>query len=129
MNKMYKWLLGIVLTIAVGVGVVVGLPFKQNNTICWDAPTTNTDGTPLTDLLGYKVYWSATSGLFTDTNSKDIGMATPSGIGACYTITSMPDGLYYMVVTAYNSVRAESAFSNEISKTFSKISRPVTNLR
>jgi hypothetical protein len=26
-------------------------------TLSWDPPTTNVDGTPLTDLAGYKVYY------------------------------------------------------------------------
>ena len=30
-------------------------------TLAWDAPTTNLDGTPLTALAGYKVYYGRTS--------------------------------------------------------------------
>jgi ABC-type glycerol-3-phosphate transport system substrate-binding protein len=31
-------------------------------TLTWDAPTTNVDGTPLTDLAGYKVYYGTSLG-------------------------------------------------------------------
>src|SRR4030065_2503178 len=30
--------------------------------LTWDPPTTNSDGSPLTDLAGYKVYYGPTSG-------------------------------------------------------------------
>ncbi len=36
--------------------------FAGTITLAWDAPTTNTDGTPLTDLAGYKIYYGPTSG-------------------------------------------------------------------
>ena len=34
----------------------------QNVTLNWNAPTTNSDGTPLTDLAGFKVYRSLSPG-------------------------------------------------------------------
>ncbi|UCE70748.1 MAG: fibronectin type III domain-containing protein, partial [Nitrospiraceae bacterium] len=34
-------------------------------TLSWDAPTTNLDGTPLTYLAGYKVYYVRTSANYT----------------------------------------------------------------
>ena len=36
--------------------------FSGTATPSWDAPTTNADGTPLTDLAGYKVYYGPSSG-------------------------------------------------------------------
>ena len=126
---MIKWIAGIALTVVVGVGIALGLPSTQSKTLCWDAPTTNTDGSPLIDLAGYKVYWSSTSGTYTEALSKDVGMGVPSGVGACYTITSTLNGKYFFVVTAYNVSRFESAFSSEISQTFGSWLRSVTNLR
>ncbi len=31
-------------------------------TLSWTPPTQNTDGSPLTDLAGYRVYWGTSSG-------------------------------------------------------------------
>ena len=126
---MAKWLIGIFLTIIVAIGIAIGLPFEDKRTLCWDWPTTNTDGSPLTDLDGAKFYWSSTSGGYTEVKSKDLGMGTPNGTGsACY-VTDLPTGTYFLTVTAYNVAKIESAFATEINKTFSKVPRPLTNLR
>lgn len=130
MKSAYKWILGIILTIAVGLGIAVGLPFNDSRTLCWDWPTTNTDGTPLTDLSGARLYYSQTAGVFTDANSKDIGMATASGtISACYTVDTTFQGTWNFVVTAYNVAKIESKFSNQVQKNFVKVPRSSTNLR
>lgn len=126
---MIKWLIGLFLAALIGIGVAIGLPFHDSRALCWDAPTTNTDGTPLTDLAGYKLYHSQTVGVFTDANSKDVGMATLQGIGSCYTVDTTFRGTWNFVVTAYDTVRNESAFSNEVSKNFVKVPRSATNLR
>ncbi len=39
--------------------------------LSWDAPTINSDGSPLTDLAGYKVYYGTSSYIYT--HSVDIG--------------------------------------------------------
>jgi hypothetical protein len=84
--------------------------FASAITLAWDPPTTNTDGTPLTNLAGYKIYYGTTSGSYT--NTIDAGNVTAS------VVTDLVDGLaYYFAVTAYNSAGGESSFSNEISKT------------
>jgi hypothetical protein len=78
--------------------------------LAWDAPTTNIDGTPLTDLAGYKIYYGPTSGSYT--NTLDVGNVTTSAVN------NLTDGLtYYFTVSAYNSAGVESSFSNEVSKT------------
>lgn len=125
-----KWLIGLLLTVLMGIGIAIGLPFKQKDTLCFTPPTTNTDGSPLTDLMGFKMFWSKTSGSFMDANSKDVGMGTVSGTERCASISTNAgplNGIYYFVLTAYNTARLESAFSNEVSATFSKVPRPVTN--
>lgn len=76
--------------------------------LSWNAPTMNTDGTPLTDLAGYKVYYGTKPRTYT--NSIVIGNVTK------YTI-NLASGTYYFTVTAYDSTGLESTFSNEASKT------------
>ena len=49
----------IILTSAVTV-------FAGDATLAWDPPTTNADGSPLTDLAGYKIYYVTTSGNYTN---------------------------------------------------------------
>ena len=84
--------------------------FAGTITLAWDAPTTNIDGTPLTDLAGYKIYYGPTSGSYT--NTLDVGNVTTS------VVNNLTDGLtYYFTVSAYNSAGVESSFSNEVSKT------------
>ena len=78
-------------------------------TLSWVAPSTNEDGTPLTDLAGYKIYYGTASGSYTQ--NVDAGNVTT------YTFNSLNDGqTYYFVATAYNLARFESSYSNEISK-------------
>src|SRR3972149_5909585 len=68
--------------------------------LTWDPPTTNTDGTPLTDLAGYKIHYGTTSGNYTTVI--DVGNVTT-----------------YFATTAYDSSGNESGYSNEVSKTIS----------
>ncbi len=80
-----------------------------NVTLAWDAPTTNEDGSDLTDLAGYRVYYGTSSGSYT--NSVNIGNIT----GA--TINSLSSGTWYFAITAYNSSGIESSYSTELSTT------------
>jgi len=81
----------------------------ENATLSWDAPTTNTDETELTDLAGYKVYYGTTSGVYD--NVIDVADVTT------YTLTDISPGTYYFAVTAYDDGGNESDYSNEVSKT------------
>jgi hypothetical protein len=78
-------------------------------TLNWTAPTTNVDGTPLTDLAGYKVYYGTSSGYYP--NSIPLGKVTT------YTFNNLASGTYYFVATAFNAAGVESVTSNEVSKT------------
>lgn len=77
--------------------------------LAWDAPTTNADGTILTDLAGYNIYYGTTSRGYI--NVIDVGNVTN------YTIGNLSwDIVYYFTVTAYDTSGNESEFSNEVSK-------------
>ena len=79
-------------------------------TLTWQQPTINEDGTPLTDLAGYKIYYGTSSGVYT--NTIDVGNVLT------YQIQSLADGVtYYFNVTAYNTGLLESAYATEVSKT------------
>lgn len=75
-------------------------------TLSWDAPTTNSDGSPLTDLTGYKVYYGTSSGSYTE--SVDIGNTTGS------VVDGLSAGTWCFAVTAYDTSGNESDYSNEV---------------
>jgi hypothetical protein len=80
-------------------------------TLSWVPPTTNVDGSRLTNLSGYRVYWGTASGSYPNSVTLNNG-----GL-ASYVVTDLAPGTYYFVVTARNSAGVESAFSNVASTT------------
>jgi len=81
----------------------------------WVAPIQNTDGTPLTDLAGFKIYMGQTLG---GPYPVTIDITDPTV--TTLTIPNLTEGdTYYFVSTAYNSANPvqESDFSNEAVKT------------
>lgn len=79
-------------------------------TLSWYAPTANSDGTILTNLAGYKIYYGMSSRNYSQVI--DVGNVTT------YTVTNLTGGItYYFAATAYNIFGIESAYSNEVSKT------------
>ncbi len=83
--------------------------------LTWDPPTTNADGTPLTDLSGYKVYYGTASGNY--------GTVINVGNVTSYTVASLTSNVtYYFATTAYDTSSNESGFSNEVSKTIEAVS-------
>jgi len=73
------------------------------------APTTNADGTPLTDLAGYQVYYGTIAG-GPYGNSRDVGNVTT------YHLTGLTKGTtYYIVATAYDDSGNGSIYSEEVS--------------
>ncbi|HLE01695.1 MAG TPA: fibronectin type III domain-containing protein [Bdellovibrionota bacterium] len=82
---------------------------KGSITLGWNAPTTNTDGTAVDDLAGYRVRIGTSSGTYATT--VDVGATTTT------TIPNLISGqTYYFVVSAINTSGAESNASAEVSK-------------
>lgn len=80
-------------------------------TLSWAVPTVNTDGTPLTTLAGYRIYYGTSA-----TNlSQVIELANPSATS--YTVTGLGRATWYFSVHSYNSSNTESDDSNLASKT------------
>lgn len=79
-------------------------------TLSWTPPTENTDGTQLTDLAGYNIYWGTTEGTYTN----EINIANPTI--TTYVVEALAPGTYYFVATAYNESGVESSFSNVATK-------------
>ena len=74
----------------------------------WNAPL-QADGTPFTDLAGYKLYYGFQRGQYQ--TMVPVGMAETE-----YTVTNLSPGqTYYFAIKAYNTAGMESTFSNEVS--------------
>ena len=64
-------------------------------TLSWSAPHTNVDGTPLTDLAGYQLYYGTASGQYDVVI--DVGNQTTVVVSGL-----ADDRVYYFSVTAYD---------------------------
>ena len=87
-----------------------GLPTHPSDgfsvTLEWDAPTQDAEGRPLTDLGGYRLYYSTSlppSG--PDGVRLDLGLETRA------TVSGLPAGRYFFAVTALDAVGTESDLS------------------
>jgi hypothetical protein len=79
--------------------------------LSWIPPTHNTNGTLITDLAGYHIYYG--------TNADDLStmITVDGGSSTAYTVTGLTAGTYYFSVVAYNSEGVDSPDSNLESKT------------
>lgn len=106
---MRAFILLLLLFVAINPFLYAPLVFAGSAILAWDPPTTNEDGTPLTDLAGYKVYFGRSSGNYSQ--NIDVGNVTT------YEVDNLTNGLiYYFAVTAYNISNTESRYSEEVTK-------------
>jgi len=89
--------------------LTVAIATPGSITLSWDAPTTNTDGTPLYDLAGYKIYFG--------TSSRNYPWSIDVGNVTTYTLNNLSPGTYFFTVTSSNTSGIESDFSIEVSQT------------
>lgn len=75
----------------------------------WVAPTENVDGTPLTDLTAYRIYYGSGS------RSYDDFLNLPDPNATSYAV-DLVSGTYYVAMTAIDGEGNESAYSNEVIK-------------
>jgi hypothetical protein len=78
-------------------------------TLSWTPPTQNEDGTPLTNLAGYRIYYGTTSGQY----SEEVPLQSP-GLTS-YVIDNLTAGKYFLAMTSVNSSGMESKYTPEIS--------------
>jgi hypothetical protein len=79
--------------------------------LSWVPPTQNADGSPLTNLAGYKVYWGPAQGTYPNsTTLNNPGLTS-------YVVENLLPGTHFFTVTALNSAGAESQKPNAASKT------------
>lgn len=78
--------------------------------LSWTPPTENEDGSVLTDLAGYRLYWGTTPGVYTDS----VTINNPSI--STYLVENMTPGSYEFVATSFNSSGVESTYSTPTTK-------------
>lgn len=86
-----------------------------SNSAClsWLAPTLNTDGSPVTDLAGFRLYY----GTATRDYSQQIDIYAPEATEYELTLTVPNEAAtYFFALTAFDASGNESDFSNEVSK-------------
>lgn len=98
------FLLGLLLTLMAGVAFAAP-------TVTCVAPTENVDGSPLTDLAGYRTYAGAASRTYSDMTE----MMDPLACGAPIDL-NLGEGSWFIAMTALDEQGNESAYSNEIIK-------------
>jgi Putative Ig domain len=81
-------------------------------TVTWSPPTTRTDGTPLTNLAGIRIYYGTAQGSYpTQISVTNLGLTS-------YVVDSLTVGVtYYFVTTAYDAAGIESDYTAVVSKT------------
>ena len=83
----------------------------QAATLSWEAPTANTNGTALTDLVGYRIYYGSSPEHLSHTvHIKTVGLQT-------YVIEDLGPGTWYFAVRSVAGDGAESNLSDVVAKT------------
>ena len=107
------------ITVSDGKSSVSLAPFSLNViqagtksiTVSWLPPTTNTDGSTLTNLAGHRIYYGNTSSTLDRSAS-----VTGSGLTS-YVISNLAVGTYYVSVAAVNSSGIEGPRSAVVGRT------------
>jgi len=78
--------------------------------LSWRPPTKNTDGSSLTNLSGYRVYYGKQSGQYSQT------LSLPSASLTSVAIEDLTSGTWYFAVKALATDGDESSYSGQVSK-------------
>lgn len=92
-------------------GTIEGSGQITSADLSWTPPTQNTDGSALTDLAGYRVFYGASPSVLVQT----IQLDNPGLVA--YTVENLTPGTWYFAIRAFNEDGIESALSNVASKT------------
>ena len=102
---------GVATTALPAFSITVQQAAMGSATLSWQAPTTRTDGSPLTNLAGYRIRYGTSSGNYPNL------VGIPNGGLTSAVIENLPPSTYYFVVSAYDTTGAESDNSSPVSKT------------
>lgn len=93
------------------IEVVPAAPVMHAATLSWTPPTTNVDGTALTNLAGYKVRYGTAPGTYTTTINVSNGLTR-------YVVENLETGRYYFSMVSVNSQGIESNAAPEVNIQF-----------
>jgi len=82
-------------------------------TLSWNPPTQNSDGSPLTDLAGYRIYYGRDPNVL----GRSVALTNP-GLTS-YVVENLQSGLWYFVMTSINAQGVESPRTDLVSKSIS----------
>lgn len=111
---------GIVISVSDGTGsatlpafavTVIAATATGSAKLSWVAPTTNEDGSPLTNLAGYRVHYGNNPGALTQL------VDIPNASTTTVTIGNLSAGTWYFALSDYTNVGVESAQTAPVSKT------------
>lgn len=88
--------------------ITVSTVLQGSVTLTWTAPTQNTDGTALTSLAGYRIYYG------TDPTSLTRSVTVSSATATSFTVASLVPGTYYFAMVAFTATGTESDLTNTI---------------
>jgi hypothetical protein len=95
---------------AFSLAVVNPVP-QGTATLSWSPPTSNVDGTPVTNLAGYRVKYGQQASNLSET------LSIPSPGITTVVIENLSTGTWYFAVSAYTTANIESDLSNLAQKT------------
>lgn len=105
---MKKFLIFLFLIIAITIGEALG---QESVSLAWDQDTDPT-------VVGYKLYYTTSSGLLVAGRTAPISGATSGSVGkvTALTVSGLSGGVtYYFSLTAYNGSGIQSVLSNVVS--------------
>jgi hypothetical protein len=79
--------------------------------VTWSAPTANTNGSALTDLAGYTIYYG------TSPSALKQSVKVPNAGATDYVVQGLTGGKWYFAVTAYTSAGLQSSYSTVVGRT------------
>jgi len=92
--------------------------FSAEANLSWTEPTQNEDGSPLTDLTSYDIWYGTQSGVYDNVET----LLAPA---TAYTVAGLPDiGTFYFAAKAVNSQGVSSVYSNEATRSFGSLEVP-----
>src|SRR5712664_1390012 len=111
----HRWILGWILFALAGVVLAAATAHAGILDTSWTAPTMNVDGTPLTDLASYRVYYGVSNPPCPGSSYLQVASST-STPAANQTVSASLTGLstgslYYVAVTAVDTGGSESSCS------------------
>jgi hypothetical protein len=90
---------------------VTAQPSTGTATLSWTRPTTNTNGSPLLNLAGYRIsYGSSPAAL-------EQSITVPDPAATSYTLQGLPSGTWYFAIAAVTTAGRSSILSAIVSKT------------